>query len=178
MSRPRVELVIRPLALDDADPISRAFAGIGWNKPARNYLDYVAAEARGDVATFSAWSDGAFAGYLVLYWCSSWPVFAEEGIPEIKDLNVLPAFRRRGIASQLLTAAEQRATERSAVVGIGVGMTADYGAAQRLYVLRGYVPDGRGLTTCGRPVQYGERVRVDDDLVLYFTRAVNASGGP
>jgi len=164
-------LVIRPMVLGDADPISHAFAGIGSDKPAREYLDYVAAEGRGEVATFSAWSDGVFAGYVVLSWSSGWPAFAEERIPEIKDLNVLPAFRRRGIASQLLAAAEERAAERSAVVGIGVGMTADYGAAQRLYVRRGYVPDGRGLTTGGRPVQYGERVRVDDDLVMYFTRA-------
>ena len=65
---------------------------------------------------------------------------------------------------------EERIAARSRVAGIGVGMTADYGAAQRLYVRRGYVPDGRGLMTGGRPVAFGESVPVDDDLVLYFTR--------
>jgi GNAT superfamily N-acetyltransferase len=83
----------------------------------------------------------------------------------------LPAFRRRGIASQLLAAAEERAAERSAVVGIGVGMTADYGAAQRLYV-RAWIRSRWPRSHHRRPaVQYGERVRVDDDLVMYFTRA-------
>ena len=52
-------------------------------------------------------------------------------------------------------------------------MTANYGAAQIMYVKRGYVPDGRGLATHHRPVRYyGESVFVDDDLVLYFTRTL------
>jgi hypothetical protein len=59
------------MVLGDADPISHAFAGIGSDKPAREYLDYVAAEGRGEVATFSAWSDGVFAGYVVLSWSSA-----------------------------------------------------------------------------------------------------------
>ena len=49
-------------------------------------------------------------------------------------------------------------------------MTPDYGVAQRLYVLRGYVPDGLGLHWKDHPTRYGEEVRVDDDLVLYFTK--------
>ena len=61
---------------------------------------------------------------------------------------------------------------RGPVAGIGVGMTADYGAAQRLYIKRGYVPDGRGLVAGEHHVSWGETVRVDDDLVLYFTKPV------
>jgi hypothetical protein len=52
-------------------------------------------------------------------------------------------------------------------------MTQDYGMAQRLYVRRGYVPDGRGLMTHERPIVNGESVVVDDDLVLYFTKQLN-----
>jgi hypothetical protein len=66
--------------------------------------------------------------------------------------------------------AERMVRERSPVVGIGVGMDADYGAAQRLYVLRGYIPDGKGLTYKNRFVRYGEQVTVDDGLVLHFTK--------
>ncbi|MGH3146005.1 MAG: GNAT family N-acetyltransferase, partial [Rubrobacter sp.] len=55
---------------------------------------------------------------------------------------------------------------------IGVGMSPDYGAAQRLYVLRGYVPDGRGLASEGRQVSHGEAVTVNDGLVLYMTKAL------
>jgi hypothetical protein len=59
------------------------------------------------------------------------------------------------------------------VVGIGVGMDADYGSAQRMYVKRGYIPDGRGLFSHGHWVRYGEQVIVDDDLILCFTKELN-----
>ena len=32
------------------------------------------------------------------------------------------------------------------IVGIGVGLYPDYGSAQRLYIKRGYLPDGHGAT--------------------------------
>ena len=99
--------------------------------------------------------------------------FREQGIPEIQDFNVLPGFRTRGIGSRLLDAAEQLVAERSSVVGIGVGLYADYGAAQRLYVRRGYLPDGRGVSYCGRPILGGETVVADDDLVLHFTKRLD-----
>ena len=46
-------------------------------------------------------------------------------------------------------------------VAIGVGMHAGYNAAQRLYVLRGYVPDGRGLTYGDRYVGEYEDVKLE-----------------
>jgi len=157
-------LAIRPLALDDVEPVAAVF-----NKPER-LRQYVAEEAAGAIATFVAWDGDAFVGYVILRWRSQW--FAD-GIPEIQDFNVVPARRRQGIGTALLDAAEACAATRSAVVGIGVGMTANYGAAQIMYVKRGYVPDGRGLATHHRPVRYyGESVFVDDDLVLYFTRTL------
>jgi hypothetical protein len=65
---------------------------------------------------------------------------------------------------------EATIAERSSVSGIGVGMDADYGPAQRMYVLRGYVPDARGLTYSGRNLRWGEAVKVDDGLVLMLTK--------
>jgi GNAT superfamily N-acetyltransferase len=84
---------------------------------------------------------------------------------------VLPVFRRRGIGSRLMDEAETIVGARSRIVGIGVALDPDYGPAQRLYVLRGYVPDARGVTSHGVPVKWGDTVRVDDDLVLYLTKS-------
>lgn len=70
--------------------------------------------------------------------------------------------------------AERVIAVRSPIVGVGVGMTQDYGMAQRLYSRRGYIPDGRGLMTHDQPVVYGERILVDDALALYFTKRLNA----
>jgi GNAT superfamily N-acetyltransferase len=168
-------LVIRPLETEDIQPIAAKAAAIGWDKPASQYERYLAEQRRGKRLVLVAFLDGGFAGYLTIVWQSSYAPFHDAGIPEIVDFNVLPGLRRRGIGSALMEAAEQRIAERSALVGIGVGMNADYGAAQRLYVKRGYVPDGRGLIAHNRPVAYGETVAVDDGLVLCFTKDVRPS---
>lgn len=165
-------LSIRLLAAGDIPVIAAAFAAIGWHKPAVQYAGYLAEQQRGERVVLVAWQGDAFAGYVTVLWSSGYAPFRDAGIPEIADFNVLPRFRRQGIGSRLMDEAERRIAERSHVAGIGVGMYADYGAAQRMYVKRGYVPDGRGLTTHGHSVTPGGTVVVDDKLVLYFTRTI------
>lgn len=168
------DLEIRALCEQDATIISDAFAAIGWVKPVAQYARYVAEQREGVRDCWVATVDGGFAGYVTLNWIPSYPGLGGTGIPEIQDLNVLPNFRRRGIATRLLDHAEARAVERSKVVAIGVGLHPGYNAAQRLYVERGYVPDGLGVTYEDRYVAEGERVRFDDSLVLHFTRLLEA----
>jgi GNAT superfamily N-acetyltransferase len=120
-----------------------------------------------------AWCGTGVCGYANVVWQPDYPLFRDAGIPEIQDLNVLPAFRNRGIASRIMDAAEEVIAARSPLAGIGVGLYADYGAAQRLYVKRGYIPDGRGASWRDRPVLGGETVVADDDLALYFTRRID-----
>ena len=86
------------------------------------------------------------------------------------DLNVLPAFRKAGVASTLLNYAEEAAFKKSDIIGIGVGLYPDYGAAQRLYVKRAYFPNGLGVTYNYQPVTPGKQYPLDDDLVLWFTK--------
>jgi hypothetical protein len=74
-----------------------------------------------------------------------------------------------------MDSAESKVAERGDVAGIGVGMTPDYGAAQQMYVLRGYVSDGRGLTQNGDPVRYRQPIVVDDSTVLWFTKDLKRS---
>ncbi|PKN90605.1 MAG: GNAT family N-acetyltransferase [Chloroflexi bacterium HGW-Chloroflexi-6] len=169
-------LTIRLLQSSDIQPIAAAFAELGWNKPALQYEQYLSEQEAGQrvvlvahsgVQNLQTWE---FAGYVTICWQSHYPPFREANIPEIVDFNVLPRFRRQGIGAALMDAAENRIARVSPRVGIGVGMTADYGSAQRMYVRRGYIPDGRGLFSGGKPVQYGQPVPVDDDLVLFFTK--------
>lgn len=105
-------------------------------------------------------------------WTSEYSPFAERQVPEICDLNVLPPYRRRGIGNALLDRAESAASARGKVVGIGVGLYSDYGAAQRIYVRRGYLPDGRGIMYRNRPVEPGTVIRIDDDAAIMLTRPV------
>jgi hypothetical protein len=39
-----------------------------------------------------------------------------------------------------------------------------------MYVRRGYIPDGRGITYKWEPVTGGQQVRADDDLVLWLVK--------
>ena len=161
---------IRLLRAEDIDVIANAFQSIGWNKPALQYQTYLEQQEQSIRTIFVAFKDGEFAGYLTIVWSSDYPPFKTENIPEIQDFNVLPKLRRQGIGTQLIDQAEQTISRRSLFAGIGVGMDADYGAAQRLYVLRGYIPDGQGLVWRNEFIKYGQQVTVDDDLNLHFVK--------
>lgn len=166
----KISPVIRRLERKDIPAIASAFQEIGWNKPASQYERYLAQQKMGVRDVYIAWVDEHFAGYLTICWQSNYGPFRERNIPEVVDFNVLPRFRRMGIGTHLMERAEEEIAIVSPVAGIGVGLTPDYGAAQRLYVLRGYIPDGHGLHWRDHHVRFGEEVRVDDDLGLYFTK--------
>jgi GNAT superfamily N-acetyltransferase len=135
---------IRALSESDPDIISHAFRNIGWGKPATQYWRYLAEQADGSRICRVVTVAGQFAGYVTVNWKPPYSAFLELDIPEIQDLNVLPEFRRQGIGTRLLDWAEEAIALRSGTAGIGVGLHPGYNAAQRLYVKRGYVPDGRG----------------------------------
>ena len=161
---------LRLLEGKDIPDIAKAFQELGWNKPASQYENYYTEQKSGARKVFVAFVNGSFAGYLTICWSSTYPPFQEANIPEIVDFNVLPQYRRQGIGTQLMDKAESEIAEVSPVAGIGVGITPDYGAAQRLYVLRGYVPDGRGIYYRGHYPVYGEQITVEDDMALYLTK--------
>jgi hypothetical protein len=79
-----------------------------------------------------------------------------------------------GVGSLILDTAEKEAATKSQIIGIGVGLYAGedggYGAAQRLYVKRGYVPDGKGITYHDEPTIPGHSYPLDDDLILWLTK--------
>jgi GNAT superfamily N-acetyltransferase len=164
--------VIRMMDESDPETISAAFTAIGWHKPPTLYQRYLAEQEEGRLLAFVAEWRGEFAGYVALLWVSDYSPFAERQVPEISDLNVLPPHRRQGIGNALLDRAESAASGRSRVVGLGVGLGSDYGAAQRIYVRRGYLPDGRGIMYRNQPVEPGSAIRIDDDAALMLTRLV------
>ena len=167
-------LAIRLLNEQDPVGIAVAFAQMGWNKPEEQYRQYLVEQSAGTRTCLVAIVEGQFAGYVTVNWRPSYPGFSEQNIPEIQDLNVLRQFRRQGVASRLLDRAESEVARLSGVVGIGVGLHPGYSGAQRLYVRRGYIPDGRGVTYRDRYMDEGAQVVLDDQLVLHLTKKLRA----
>lgn len=164
------EIEIRALQADDCEKIHQAFVAQGWKKPASKYYQYLEMQEQGARDFLLATYQGEFAGYLTINWTSHYPPFHDKGIPEIVDFNVLKKYQRRGIGTALMDEAERRIQQISPLAGIGFGITQDYGAAQILYIKRGYIPDGRGLILDGKSLVYGQQVTISDDLVICLTK--------
>ena len=110
-------------------------------------------------------------GVVALLWESNYAGFSDHGIPLVHQVAVAGPFRRQGVATRLMDATEQLARTRGIVtLGITVGLSAEYGPAQRMYGRRGYAPDGRGACQGQRPLGQGERVTVDHDLIIWLTK--------
>jgi len=169
-------LVIRTFTESDIPIIVSSFATHQWIKPRATFEEYLREQQNGERLIWVALVNNALAGYITLRWESQYPPFLLRKIPEIMDLNVLPPFRKSGVGSKLLKTAESAAKEKSQTIGIGVGLYAGddggYGPAQRLYVNSGYIPDGNGVTYDYQTVVPGASVILDDDLVLWFTKAI------
>ena len=165
-----MDLLIRKLQNHDAEIISSAFNEIGWNKPASQYERYYSEQENGKRLTLVVFLNKKFSGYLTIVWESEYPPFRKDNIPEVVDLNVLPKYQRQKIGTRLMEKAEKIISKKSKIVGIGVGLAPGYNAAQRMYVRRGFVPDGLGIEYNNKPVKYGQKIVVDDSLVLHFTK--------
>lgn len=163
---------IEILETKDINIIVNAFANFKWNKPYKIFEEYLKEQEKGERIVWLAYVNSNFAGYITLKFKSEYLNFYRNNTPEIMDLNVLPPFRNQGTGSFLLDIAESAAKEKSDVVGIRVGLYQDYGSAQRLYVKRGYIPDGKGIIYDYKPVAPGSKVIVDDDLVLAFIKVL------
>ena len=111
------------------------------------------------------------AGYCLLNWEPKYGFYKKLGIPEIQDLNILPAFRKKGLGTTLIKHCEQLAVDKGLTqMGISFGLDSSYGAAQRLYVKLGYIPDGNGITYDRAFVNAGDFRPVDDDLCLMMVK--------
>lgn len=164
------DLLIRDMRQSDAQIITDEEIAQGWQADVKKYEMRLKDQLEGKSISLVAEYHGNIAGYINIYPDSEWGIFANQGYPEIVDFGVLEKYRRNGIGGRLMDTAEQIASEYADTVYLGVGMHSGYGSAQRMYVKRGYLPDGGG-------VWYGNKVCEpytdccnNDDLVLYLSK--------
>lgn len=164
---------IRDLQSGDVAAITLMDGGNGWN-PSRTLWDqYLFDQQTGARVIMVAWNGARPIGYGTLVWRSEYGPFRAQDIPEINNLSTANEHRNRGVATAIIRSLEAVArTAGKHTVGMGVGLYADYGQAQRLYTRLGFYPDGRGVTYQGRTVEPGEQVWLDDDLILWLSRSL------
>lgn len=164
------DILIRDMQPSDAQIITDEEISQGWDAGADKYEMRLKHQSEGKAVSLVAEYQGNVAGYINIYPNSEWGAFAGQGYPEIVDFGVLEKYRRNGIGSKLMDVAEQIASEHADIVYLGVGMHSGYGSAQRMYVKRGYIPDGSGVWYGDKVCGYYADCRNDDDLVLYLSK--------
>lgn len=164
-------LVIRNMKQLDAQIFTDVEVAQGWHTDISKYLMRLKDQAEGKSISLTAEYEGYPAGYVNVYLIGLGGPFCGMKLPEIVDFGVLEKYRRKGIGSKLMDVAEQIAGQYADTVWLGVGLHSGYGSAQRMYVKRGYIPDGSGIWYQDRPCRpYEAGIANDDELVLYLSK--------
>ena len=113
---------------------------------------------------------GKVAGYVFLYYKCRWGGLANCNIPGVVDLIVFEEFRQKGIATKLMDVAENIAKNYSNNVYLDVCLNSEYGPAQRFYIKRGYIPDGKGVYYEEKVCETDAICKNDDELTLCLVK--------
>lgn len=166
----RGDLIVRNMESPDAGRIADAEIEQGWDASPEKYLKRLEDQRNGKAISLVAEYSGCPVGYINVYPDNTWGAFGGRGLPEIVDFGVLEKYRNRGIGTALMDIAEKIAARYADTVYLGVGLHSGYGSAQRMYIKRGYIPDGSGVWYKDEICKpYGE-CKNDDDLVLYLSK--------
>ncbi len=164
------ELTIRTMTEADAHAIAAGEQAQGYDTTPDRFLSRLREQEEGTCVAIAAEYGGQIAGYIHVYPDSKRGPLGGQGCPEIVDFGVLEKFRRRGVGTRLMDAAEAVAGKLAGLVYLAVGLHKFYGPAQRLYARRGYIPDGSGVWYGDKPCEPHKSYCNDDELNLYLVR--------
>ena len=160
---------IRKMQESDIKDLSQGFINQGWPGREEILARYFLEQECGEREVLVAEVEGALAGYITILPCAKQGPFAEIH-PELSDFNVFEPFQNQGIGNLLMGEAENQVKLFSDKVTLGVGLHSGYGPAQRLYIKRGYIPDGSGVWYRNQPLEMNDTIQNNDDLVLYLSK--------
>ena len=164
------QLIVRNMEQKDAQAIVDAEIKQGWNASVEKYQKRLEDQESGIAISLVAEYLRKPVGYINVYPAHTWGAFGGKGYPEIVDFGVLEEYRNQGIGTVLMDVAENISATYADTVYLGVGLHSGYGSAQRMYVKRGYVPDGSGVWYQDKICGPYEKCVNDDDLVLYLSK--------
>ena len=160
---------IRKMQSSDIKDLSRGFISQGWPGREEILARYFLEQECGEREVLVAEIEGAVAGYITILPDAKQGPFAGMA-PELSDFNVFEPFQNQGIGNLLLEEAEKRVRLISDKVTLGVGLHSGYGPAQRLYIKRGYIPDGTGVWYQNHQPAMNAVCEDIGELVLYLSK--------
>ena len=160
---------IRKMQEYDIKNLSQGFINQGWPGREEILARYFLEQKSKEREVLVAEIDGVVAGYITIIPDAKQGPFAGMA-PELSDFNVFEPFQNQGIGNLLMEEAEKRVKLISDRVTLGVGLHSGYGPAQRLYIKRGYIPDGSGVWYRNQPLEMNATIQNNDDLVLYLSK--------
>ena len=160
---------IRKMQESDIKDLSRGFISQGWPSREEILTRYFKEQESGEREVLVAEVKGALAGYITILPSAKHGPFAEI-YPELSDFNVFEPFQNQGIGNLLMEEAEKRVKLISDKVTLGVGLHSGYGPAQRLYIKRGYIPDGTGVWYQNHQPAMNAVCEDIGELVLYLSK--------
>ena len=168
------DILIRDMVESDAQIITDEEHLQGWtHQKADKYLKRLSDAMEKKCIALVAEYKGNVAGYLNVYPNSVGGAFGGQGLPELVDFGVLQKYRNNGIGNTLMQVAENIAKKYADIVYLGVGLHKDYGAAQRMYVKRGFIPDGSGLWWKGKQLEPYADLKNDNEAVIYMAKKLS-----
>jgi GNAT superfamily N-acetyltransferase len=149
-------LVVTKLRPEDVERVDRALP--------LNRLD----QHRATASTYLiAWANEQPVGHAHVAWTGT-----HLELPEVQDVFVLPAHRRRGVATALTAAAEDEA-RRHGCTSISLSVSRDGNeAARRLYEQLGYADAGVAPVRVSGTIMLRGRPFVVDDTLVYLTKSL------
>ena len=160
---------IRKMQESDIKDLSRGFIRQGWPSREEILTRYFKEQESGEREVLIADLTSAVAGYITILPDAKQGPFAGMA-PELSDFNVFEPFQNQGIGNLLLEEAEKRVKLISDKVTLGVGLHSGYGPAQRLYIKRGYIPDGTGVWYQNHQPAMNAVCEDIGELVLYLSK--------
>lgn len=163
-------ITIRTMEKGDPERIFERELEQGHHTTVERFFTRLRDQAEGKAVALVAEYRGQLAGYNNVY--SAPPCagpFEGKGYGAIIDFGVFATYRRHGIGGRLMDVAEKVAAEIADTVFLSVGLHSGYGSAQRMYVKRGYLPDGSGAWYRDRNLEPYAGC-LNDDLVLYLSK--------
>ena len=160
---------IRKMQESDIKDLSRGFISQGWPGREEILARYFLEQECGEREVLVAEVKDALAGYITILPSAKHGPFVEI-YPELSDFNVFEPFQNQGIGNLLMEEAEKRVKLTSDKVTLGVGLHSGYGPAQRLYIKRGYIPDGTGVWYQNHQPAMNAVCEDIGELVLYLSK--------